>query len=214
MTRKLPALSLVLGAVIALVAVLLMRDPSVTPAPERLLPSEPTELPGVAAGEASDKSVTRQNPFASGEAMELSQAEQETGFRPPQPHHPQANESLMTNVFVEVIADEKGSRISTNAVNHLAMTYSSGVMIVVAKFSTLTADKDPKEYYELLSGELDGEARVETIKGQPAMIIAPTQAHLGSVDLVWEGLRVTVYGHVSEFSEEDLKDIASSLSED
>ena len=84
-------------------------------------------------------------------------------------------------------------------------------MIVVAQYSTLTANKSPEEYYKLLAAELDGAARVETIKDVPAMVISPTKDHLGSVDLVLNGLRVTVYGHVSEFSEEDLKEIAASL---
>ncbi len=142
--------------------------------------------------------------------MTLADAKAKTNYTLWLPDAPDASNGSIAHVCLKPYGDFE-----------VAVEYPSGVRVYLNPDPPL----DPASHYEELATELGAAASVETVHGVPALVIpenfsgdaspcsadancVPPQKNPGSVDLVLDGVQVTVIGHLPA---SDLRDVAESL---
>ncbi len=143
-------------------------------------------------------------PFLQGEALTLSEAASRAGFHLYRPSDPLASDGSLKTVWFEA---------APGHTPHVALEYESGVLITLDE-----AVFQPESHYRELARRLGlREEAVRTVHGVPALVIpqdSPVDARRNnpaSVDLVLEGVHITVYGQYGSFEIDDLVRIAESL---
>ena len=137
------------------------------------------------------------HPLEDGEPASEEEAQGRTPYRIPTPSHSSANRQNLRSYF-------------TDDRDRVAMTFSSGVLVKVAR-STIA---DPEAEFRGLieSGSLPN-GRIEYVHGHPALVTEPGTDLVGqnpaSLQVILDGISVTIYH--PDMTGDDLLELARSI---
>ena len=138
-----------------------------------------------------------QTPFTSAQKVSLDDARSMVGYPLELPTDALASNASIDSVWFN------------SADNEVVVIYSSGVVEYQQPWTSV--DDPATEFNNFLQGENPNVTSVQIVQGQPALVIvqhAPHQQNPGSVDLVLDGIDVTVMGYLET---SDLMRIASTV---
>lgn len=197
-----------LAAVAGLLLVALVGCRTSPPEPRAASRTSPPEsTPEQDAGSLVDRSRD-QGPFLRGKKLSVAQAEAEAGFQLLRPHHPQANDGNIRNVFISQERDERGKPWA-----QVAIDYESGLIMLVLPAWVDGTEKDPrKEYQEVVDTYPGPYARVTTVHDVPALVIERNPKGTAFLSVVIHGVKVKLFAEYAPLEASQLTEMAESLS--
>lgn len=136
------------------------------------------------------------DPLDGGMAVSLEEARRRTPYEIPLPAHSAANSENLRQVFISPAA-------------HVAQVFQTDILIILQRPDF--ADPAAEFAGLVASGSVNG--RVETIQGEPALVIDPdsdsVRANPASIQFVWRGISVTLYA--DHLTAEQLKEVAETV---
>ncbi len=153
------------------------------------------------------------SPFAYGQSMSLSEAQNKVGFNIPRPNDKLASDGQITIVWVAV----------NSGVTQIELQYTSGLTVdLETAGKNMTSDADQLSFFQEQVAEdaaqTNGAAVVTSVNGQPALLVpqnsavwanGKSQGAPGGVEFNLEGEAIDVYGY---FATDDLQRVASTVS--
>jgi hypothetical protein len=217
MSRRLKALSGILGVLVVVVVLVATRAGprravSAGPAAEDVSPSQSQPTAAAKVGELIP--LREEGPLPNGEKASISEAEKALGSHLYRPEHPLAGDASINAVFLALANDESGP------LTRVAVDYQSGVLLLIEP-ATGPYATDPAAFYEkrlasILQGVAGGvypegtTAEIQTVSGVTALVTQNSEGW-GDVDLVLGGLHIEIGAGYAQFDADTLVEIANTF---